>query len=98
MKIMISQPMHGKNFFQIKDERERLVKKLLMEGNSVIETVFENRDDTKSDIYYLAKSIELLDKCDRIIFMKGWEKARGCIIEYLVAKYYGKEILILKEE
>lgn len=68
-----------------------------MEGHEIIETVFEEYDETKGAVYYLGKSIELMEKCERVVFMPGWEKARGCRIEYDIAKNYGKEILLLKE-
>lgn len=66
-----------------------------MQGHEVLETVFDDFSNEKTPIYYLAKSIEILDKADRVIFMQGWENARGCLIEYQIAKCYGKEILIL---
>ena len=92
MKIMISQPMRGKTEKEIKDEREELVKKLQEEGHEVLETVFEDFDCYASPIAYLARSIEFLDKADAVIFMKGWENARGCKIEHEVAQKYGKYI------
>ncbi len=95
MKIMISQPMRGKTEKEIKDEREALVKKLEEEGHEVLETVFEDFDCYASPIAYLAKSIEFLDKADAVVFMQGWENARGCKIEYQIAKEYGK---FIKEE
>lgn len=95
MKIMISQPMNGKSYTQIKSERKTLVKSLEENGNEVVETVFDDWSEEKSPVYYLAKSIELMDKAEKIIFMKGWEQARGCRIEYMIAKSYGKEIEIL---
>ena len=88
---MISQPMYGKTEKQIKEEREELVRKLQEEGHEVLDTIFEF-DCNTSPIYYLAKSIEVLDKADAIIFMKGWEKARGCIIEHETALKYNKYI------
>ena len=95
MKIFISQPMGNKNYNQIKHERQSLVRELEMQGNEVLETVFDDFTTEKTPIYYLAKSIEILDKADRVVFMQGWENARGCLIEYQIAKSYGKEILIL---
>lgn len=92
MKIMISQPMRGKTEKEIKDEREDLVKKLQDEGHEVLETVFDDFDCYASPIAYLARSIEFLDKADAVIFMKGWENARGCIIEHEVALKYHKFI------
>ncbi len=92
MKIMISQPMRGKTEKEIKDEREELVKKLQEEGHEVLETVFEDFDCYASPIAYLARSIEFLDKADAVVFMKGWENARGCKIEHEIALKYGKYI------
>ena len=92
MKIMISQPMRGKTEKEIKNEREALVKKLQEEGHEVLETVFEDFDCYASSIAYLARSIEFLDKADAVVFMKGWENARGCKIEHEIALKYGKYI------
>ena len=92
MKIMISQPMRGKTSEQIRQEREELVRKLEEQGHYVIDTVLDISED-RSPIYYLAKSIELLDQADAVVFMRGWQYARGCRIEYQVAKDYGKFIM-----
>ena len=95
MKIMISQPMKGKTEKEIKEERAELVRKLTEEGHEIVETVFEDFDCYVSPIGYLARSIECLDEADAVVFMKGWENARGCLIEYDVALKYGKFIKIL---
>lgn len=94
-KIMISQPMRGKTEEQIRIEREELVKKLKEEGHEVVDTIFtkEPPKDCDAAIYYLAKSIETIGKVDMLVFMKGWEKARGCVIEHEVAVKYDKLIV-----
>lgn len=92
MKIMISQPMRGKNSERIRWERETLVKELQEAGHYVIDTVLDLSED-RSPIYYLAKSIELLDQADAVVFMRGWQDARGCRIEHQIAKDYGKFIM-----
>ncbi len=94
MKIMISQPMRGKTNEQIREERAELVEKLESQGHEVIDTVLDISEN-KSPIYYLSKSIELLDKADGVVFMKGWQEARGCRIEHIIAYEYGK---FIKEE
>lgn len=95
MKIMISQPMRNKTVQQIREERAELVKQLEEDGHEIIETIFEDFSEDKSAIYYLAKSIEMLDKADAVIFMSDWKNFRGCRIEYEVAKSYGKVIMFL---
>lgn len=93
-KVMISQPMKGKTSEQIKKERAELVKELQEAGYEVLDTVFENApEDEDVAIYMLSQSIRYLGKADMIVFMKGWEKARGCKIEHQVAVGYGKEII-----
>lgn len=93
-KVMISQPMKGKTSEQIKKERAELVKELQEAGYEVLDTVFENAPaDEDIAIYMLSQSIRYLGKADMIVFMKGWEKARGCKIEHQVAVEYGKEII-----
>lgn len=94
MKIMISQPMRGKTNEQIREERAELILKLEAEGHEVIDTVLDISEN-KSSIFYLAKSIELLDKADAVVFMPGWQQARGCRIEEICAKEYGKFLMYL---
>lgn len=94
MKVMISQPMRGKSSEQIRDERAALVKELESKGYTVVDTIFteEPPKDCDEAIWYLAKSIEMIGKVDAVVFMKGWENARGCQIEHHVAQSYGKFI------
>lgn len=94
MKLMISQPMRGKTNEQIKEERSVLVEKLVREGHEVLDTIISEDapKDVDESIYYLSKSIEFISKVDGIVFMKGWNDARGCRIEFQVALEYGKFI------
>ena len=96
MKLMISQPMRGKTNEQIREERAELIKQLEAEGHEVVDTVFENAPaDEDIAIYMLSQSIRYIGKVDGVVFMAGWENARGCRIEYQVATSYGKFIKIL---
>lgn len=96
-KVMISQPMKGKTNDKIREEREKLAAKLAEEGLQVIDTIIKDDapKDTDEAIYYLAKSIEFMSKVDLVVFMKGWERARGCKIEHEVAVEYGKDIIYI---
>lgn len=91
MKMMISQPMNGKTEEQIRKERADLVKELEAQGHKVVNTIFseEAPKDSKEAVFYLAKSIEAMSKVDAVVFMRGWELARGCRIEHKIAKEYG---------
>ena len=95
MKIMISQPMMGKSDKQIKKERENLIEMLESEGHQVIDTVLDISEEL-SPIYYLGESIKKMADADAVVFMQGWENARGCRIEHEIALEYGKYIREVK--
>ena len=99
MKVMISQPMNGKSEEQIRKERDELIKKIQEDGDIYIDTIFHDEVPKGCDIpiYYLAKSIETIGYADKVIFMKGWNKARGCIVEHEVANSYDKIISYYKD-
>lgn len=96
MKLMISQPMRGKTNNQIREERAEIVKRLQEEGHEIVDTVFDiapkGRDEA---IYFLSKSIEFIAQVDGVVFMPGWQQARGCRIEYQVATEYGKFVKLI---
>ena len=94
MKVMISQPMKNRSNKEILEERAELVKRIEEEGDIVLDTVFDEAPKNVDEaVWFLSKSIEFLASADKVIFMKGWEKARGCKIEHQVAVEYGKEIM-----
>ena len=97
VKIMISQPMKGRSNEEIKKEREGLKIAIEASGAKLIDSVFDNVDDG-TPLSYLAKSIKYLDEADIIWFMPGWEKSRGCRIEFECAKEYGKHMKCITEE
>lgn len=91
MKVFISQPMNGKSDRMIREERQPVIDVCRENGLEVIDSVFDMGPG--SAIKYLARSIELMDDADRVVMMKGWEKARGCRIEHEVAVAYGKDVV-----
>lgn len=95
MKVMISQPMNGKTTEQIQAERKQLVEKLERLGWEVADTIFaeESPKDCDTALYYLSKSIEAIGKVDAVMFMNGWQKARGCKIEHEICQQYGKDTM-----
>ena len=99
MKVMISQPMNGKSEEQIRQERTELIKRIQEDGDTYIDTIFteDAPKDCDTAVYFLAKSIEAIAYADKIIFMNGWDKARGCLIEHEVATSYDKIISYYKD-
>lgn len=96
MKIMISQPMTGRSTEEIRQERSNLVVELKRQGHTVIDTVFDfkDKDPYHDGLYYMGHSILAMSEVDAVVFMKGWDKSRGCKIEHELALKYG---LFIKE-
>ena len=94
-KIMISQPMRGKSEEQIRSERAQIVKKIEEKGYEIVDTIFakESPEDCNNAIWYLAKSIDVISKVDAVMFMDGWQNARGCKIEHEICLQYGRTIM-----
>lgn len=94
MKVIISQPMRGKSLEQIQEERKGLIEDLEKQGYEVVDTILKEKAPAECDapVYYLAKSIEIMSEVDGVVFMPGWENARGCRIEHQVACAYSKFI------
>ena len=89
MKVFISQPMKGLSEKEIKSNREKAIRKIKsLYGNDaeIIDSFIEGEGNS---LWFLGKSIELLSTADAAYFLKGWNKARGCRIEYMCASNYG---------
>lgn len=102
-KVFISQPMGG--IYQDKFERDREAAKQhiynALGGIPIefIESYIEENPDinfrfkSREPIWYLAQSLILLADADYIYFVNGWQTARGCKVERLVAEEYDIPII-----
>lgn len=91
MKIFISQPMGKRTAEEVWNERKQIVEELEKDGHEILNNIFTDKipEDLKNpDIYYLTKAIELLMHADAVYFIPGWEKSRGCLIEYKIVNEY----------
>lgn len=102
---MISQPMNGRTDEEIEAVRKEAMAKLIADGYSVINTFFtgdyyidpdalkEEHGIVNPPIFYLAASIHAMSQCDAVYFVKGWESARGCVVEHGIAERYGLRVI-----
>ena len=100
--VFISQPMNGKSNDEIRTERNGFItnpevaQKICAELDSsnfkVIDTILDLKgapDINNMGVFYLGESFKLLAKADIAVFMPGWERARGCVMEHHAAVLYG---------
>ena len=89
-RLFISQPMRGKTDEEILAERTlavQVVKERTGEDVGVIDSFFAGT--TLSPLECLGESLKLLAKADIAYFTRGWEGARGCVVEWMCAEEYG---------
>lgn len=97
-KIFISQPMNGMSDAQIHAKRKDVVmilKNYFEENVEVIDSIIDDAPKNAKPLWYLGKSLELLSTADVVVFVRGWEKYRGCRIEHTCAVEYGIRIVEL---
>lgn len=97
MTLFISQPMNGKTDSEIKKERSRVIGTVvedhLQHGEelSIVDSFFT--EGYNHPLMYLGKSIEKMAEADTAYFANGWENARGCKCENMIAKAYGLRVI-----
>lgn len=92
LKVFISQPMNGKTNEEIKKEREELTEFAMAKLGTdveIIDSFFEDAPHDAKPLWFLGKSFELLSTADAAVFAKGYEKARGCVMEHKACENYG---------
>lgn len=102
-KVMISQPMKGIPEDEIIATRKRIMQELIDKDYEIIDSYFVdefaelNTEDSEFyqnvPVYFLSKSLEKMSACDAVYFAKGFENARGCMIEHEVASKYGYRLI-----
>lgn len=97
-KIFLSLPMKGLTHEQIEDKVKEETKKILelYPGVEVIkgwDTLQEDSSVKKHDLEYLGNGIQRMGKTDAIWLCDGWDRARGCKMEWLCALMYGLDVI-----
>ena len=66
------------------------------EDFEIIDSFIEDppsHDVIHESLWYLGRSLQFLADADIAYFSQGWDQARGCIIENMVAQRYGIEFV-----
>lgn len=95
MKWFISQPMKGRTDEEILAEREKAVAaiKNIDPDATILDSFFEKAPHDAKPLWFLGKSFEVLSDADTAYFCKGWNEARGCVMEQIAANNYGISVI-----
>jgi predicted nucleic-acid-binding Zn-ribbon protein len=99
-KVFISLPMRGLTLKQVKYNYEQAKMNISnmsladKDGNIVdcddlyfFDNIQEDLDpETSRSLDYLSNDVKMLGDADLVYFVSGWEKSRGCNIEYQICK------------
>lgn len=101
MTAMISQPMNKISEDEIVRVKSKAITTLESMGYSVINTYWKDdyygmeegilkKNEVKNvPLYFVARALNAMSRCDAIYFCQGWETARGCKVEHQAAIEYG---------
>lgn len=106
MKVMISQPIEGRNEQEIENTYKRACKKLEAQGHQIIYNYAIDKEDLYETLkeYYgtvilnpelrlLVDSLDSMSVSEAVYFCKDWEKSRHCRLEHKSAQEYGLKII-----
>ena len=95
MKIYISGPITGiKGYMERFEKAEKMLKEA---GHIAVNPAKVNAQLPKETTHaeYMKTSLAMLEMCDTVFFLKGWEESEGCNIEFEYA-YEHKHTIIFE--
>lgn len=102
-RFAVSQPMRGKTTEEIKAARAAVVSKYQAQGWEFVDTLFENvpkdvyETNRHFSLWCLSESLKMMSDVDVVVFLGGWENARGCKIEHDACRAYGVRAIEVKD-
>lgn len=95
MKIYISGPITGTSDYM--ERFNNAQKRIESRGHSVINPALVNANLPNDTTYdeYMSMSFTMLDMCDAIYLLNGFEKSKGALMEIDIARK--KDLLVLTE-
>lgn len=91
INVFISQPMAGRQERDILAERQAVMEDIRKKFNDPdMEDVgyCSEVKDGAGNVWYLGGSIQHMDDADIIVFVPGWQNAKGCCMEFAIVKNY----------
>lgn len=102
MKFFISIGYTNRDVEEVKKEIEKIskyIKQKYGEDSIILDShITMPCNDSEVEhvsVWYMAKSLEVMCKADKVVFAHDWDKYRGCEIEYKLAEAYHMDIVDL---
>lgn len=92
-KCYISLPISGRDMKRVRIDIKMMEHELRSIGYEPYAPVNDDTDITASYSEHMGRDIAVLIECDAVVFLRGWEQSKGCMLEFAAAKIYGKEIM-----
>lgn len=99
LKVFISVPMNGRTCEEIAKDIEDAKAYIHEKFDHVcvveiVDNFITRPEDNKQRLYCLGEAIKKIGECDICYFAPGWEKYRGCQVEYEVCNFYDIGIMV----
>lgn len=95
MNIYISLPITGQDIEMVEARAEFAAGAIEGLGHKPVNPLEFGEGEGKSYGEYLGKDIAaIIDRCDAVVFLDGWESSRGCMLEFSAAKIYHKIVFM----
>lgn len=93
MKIYVSLPITGYDIEERKARAAELKLRFEREGHEAVTPFDLDWEEGKDYAHYMGRDIEALLRCDAAYLDTGWQKSKGCCLEYKAAALYQKLII-----
>ncbi len=95
MRVMVSQPMKGLTLEEIQRNRIAAVVRLEEAGHTVVDFVVTDEPpaDSNAALHCLGQSFQIMATCDAVLFLEGWQNARGCRMERAACEAYDIKVM-----
>jgi hypothetical protein len=95
--IYIAGPMTGYESFNypaFEKMEKQLIDAFWCKPDNILNPIrIADGDTTKPYSFYIRESIKMIENATDVVFLDGWEKSKGAVLEYHIAKTMGLNML-----